>query len=174
MLFGVPIAEMTNTVSDATAVAGTCMRELWNRLGEARTFEARVFVAESYLLRRLSSPIQCSSFHSAANYILRRKGAVRVSELATAQQIGLRQFERHFRREVGVSARTFARVARFQCALDAKLAAPEETWLEIAHRFGYYDQMHMIHDFEKLGRHSPSLLVAEMGDVRPPALSSGK
>jgi hypothetical protein len=35
-------------------------------------------------------------------------------------------------------------VARFQAALDAKLASPARTWLDIAHRFGYYDQMHML------------------------------
>jgi hypothetical protein len=30
----------------------------------------------------------------------------------------------------------------------------------------------MIHDFEKLGRTTPSQLIAQMGDVRPPALTS--
>ena len=65
---------------------------------------------------------------------------------------GLRQFERSFERDVGVSPKSFARIARFQSALDAKLVSPQRTWLDIAHSFGYHDQMHMIHDFEALGR----------------------
>jgi transcriptional regulator GlxA family with amidase domain len=82
----------------------------------------------------------------------------------------LRQFERDFRREVGASPKVFARIARFQAALDAKIAAPKRSWLDIAHTFGYYDQMHMIHDFATLGRNSPTRLVSQIGDSRPPAL----
>jgi hypothetical protein len=52
-------------------------------------------------------------------------------------------------------------------ALDAKLTSPKRTWLDIAHNFGYYDQMHMVHDFETLGSNSPTHLIAQMGDVPP-------
>jgi transcriptional regulator GlxA family with amidase domain len=86
----------------------------------------------------------------------------------------LRQFEREFHREIGASPKVFARIARFQSALDAKVSAPKRTWLDIAHSFGYYDQMHMIHDFETLGRDSPTRLVAQLGDSRPPALASAE
>jgi hypothetical protein len=84
--------------------------------------------------------------------------------------VGLRQFERSFVREVGASPKSFARIARFQSAFDAKLVSPQRTWLDIAHSFGYHDQMHMIHDFEALGRTTPTHLIAQMADVRPPAL----
>jgi transcriptional regulator GlxA family with amidase domain len=88
--------------------------------------------------------------------------------------MGLRQFERQFRRETGASPKVFARIARFQAALDAKLASPRRTWLDIAHAFGYHDQMHMIHDFEGLGHNTPTQLITELGDVRPPALASSE
>jgi transcriptional regulator GlxA family with amidase domain len=81
---------------------------------------------------------------------------MRVSGVARRSSTGLRQFERDFRREVGASPKVFARIARFQAALDAKIDAPKRSWLDIAHSFGYYDQMHMIHDFATLGRNSPT------------------
>ena len=34
MLFKTPVCEMTNRFMDATAVGGSSLRELWNRLGE--------------------------------------------------------------------------------------------------------------------------------------------
>jgi methylphosphotriester-DNA--protein-cysteine methyltransferase len=68
--------------------------------------------------------------------------------------------------------KVFARIARFQSAMDAKLASPARTWLDIAHSFGYYDQMHMVHDFQRLGRNTPTQLLLQMGDVRPSALVS--
>jgi AraC-like DNA-binding protein len=174
LLFKTPISEITNRIVDATAVVGSSMRALWNRLGEMTAFGSRVRVVEEFLLDRVSVVPTRNQIAATANYIVRRHGDVRISALARANSLGLRQFERKFERETGTSPKTFARVARFQCALDAKLASPQRTWLDIAHSFGYYDQMHMIHDFEKLGRTTPSQLIAQMGDVRPAALASGK
>src|SRR5215831_11865265 len=104
---------------------------------------------------------------AATNYVLRRHGALRMTELAERANLGLRQFERQFLRDVGVSPKTFARVARFQTALDAKISCPERRWVDIAHDYGYHDQMHMIHDFEKLGHNSPTQLINALGDNRP-------
>jgi AraC-like DNA-binding protein len=174
LLFKVPICAITNRIADATAVAGSSMRALWNRLGEATAFGSRVRIVEEFLFDRLSFVSTQDEIAATANYIFHRHGAVRIPELASAHSLGLRQFERRFERETGVPPKAFERVARFQAALDAKLASPQRTWLDIAHSFGYYDQMHMIHDFEKLGRSTPSQLIAQMGDVRPPALTSNE
>jgi AraC-like DNA-binding protein len=174
LLFKAPICEITNRIADATAVVGASMRALWNRLGEEPAFECRVCIVEGFLLDRVRFVSTPNVIAATANDIFRCHGAVRIPELASAHSLGLRQFERKFERETGASPKAFARVARFQSALDAKLASPRRTWLDIAHSFGYHDQMHMIHDFEKLGRTTPSQLIAQMGDVRPPALTSDK
>jgi AraC-like DNA-binding protein len=161
LLFSTPISEITNRIADATATVGSSMRVLWNLLGEMPTFESRVRIVEEFLFDRLSFVSKHNEMAATANYIFRRHGAVRIPALASAHSLGLRQFERRFERETGVPPKTFARIARFQCALDAKIASPHRTWLDIAHSFGYYDQMHMIHDFEKLGRTTPSQLIAQ-------------
>jgi AraC-like DNA-binding protein len=173
-LFNIPMCEFTNRVADATSVLGNGLRSLWNRLGESSLFECRVAIVEEFLLKHATCAFTASRMVAAATYLFHRHGAVRIPTLADQDALSLRQFERAFRREVGVSPKVFARVARFQAALDAKAASPERTWLDVAHSFGYYDQMHMIHDFESLGGHSPTRLLAEMGDVRPPALTSAE
>lgn len=174
-LFDVPVSEITNRIVDAAAFHGPELRVLWNQLGEASCFEARIRITEAFLLNRIShfnqkKPI--SSMSLAANLIRRQHGAVPIHILADEYSLGLRQFERNFKREVGVSPKSFARVARFQGSVDAKLARPDRSWLDIAHSFGYFDQMHMIHDFERLGRTIPSQLITQMGDIRPPALAA--
>jgi AraC-like DNA-binding protein len=173
-LFGIPMHALTNRAEEADSVVGSYTRHLWNRMGESATFEGRVQIAEEFLMKRISQVSVQSRMSLAANYILQRHGAIRMTELADRANLGLRQFERQFRREVGVSPKTCARVARFQTALDAKIACPARTWVDIAHAFGYYDQMHMIHDFEKLGRSSPAQLIAKLGDNRPPGLMSSE
>ena len=170
LLFKTPVFELTDRMFDGTGISGSGLRCLWNRMGEAYTFEARVQIVEEFLLRRASSAAEHNKMICAANCIFRQHGALKISSLASHYSLGVRQFERAFERETGISPKVFARIARFQSALDAKLVSPQRTWIEIAHSFGYYDQMHMIHDFEKLGRAAPAELITQMGDVRPPAL----
>ena len=170
VLFGLPLSAVSNQFDDATAI-DPGFRFLWNRLGEVKAFAARVGIVEQYLLRRVAAGTASGDGIAAiANYLFRRRGAIKISKLAQLHGLGLRQFERRFEQGVGISPKVFARVARFQAALDAKLAFPARSWLDIAHSFGYYDQMHMVHDFESLGRNTPTNVITQMGDVRPVAL----
>ena len=50
----------------------------------------------------------------------------------------------------------FARIARFEAALDRMARSPQGSWTEVAHRFGYYDQMHMVHDFSRFTGETPT------------------
>jgi site-specific recombinase XerD len=130
-----PIHEMTNRFMDATAVVDSSFRELWNRLGEVSEFESRVLIMEKYLLDRVPRASVRNEITGSANFIFRERGAVGIAALASAHSLGLRQFERRFEREMGVSPKSFARIARFQFALDAKLVSPQRTWLDISHSF---------------------------------------
>jgi AraC-like DNA-binding protein len=83
---------------------------------------------------------------------------------------GIRQFERRFAQCTGVTPKLFARVARFQTALDMKIAQPDKIWLRIAHDLCYYDQTHMVLDFKHLTGTSPTQILSQIGDGRPQPL----
>ena len=171
-LFGVPPREITNKIDDAASVHGPDIRHLWNRLGEEQSFEERVQSVEEFLLARVGRVRACDRIGVVASFLFRARGSVNISELSRQSGLSLRHFERLFFNTFGMSPKIFARVARFQAAVDAKIERPQRSWLDIAHSFGYYDQMHMIHDFESLGRDTPTRLISEMGDVRPATLGS--
>jgi AraC-like DNA-binding protein len=171
-LFNIPVRETTNQFDDAFAFHGPAITELWNRMRDATTFARRVEIAEAFLLKRLATVSPHSKVTAAASYLFRQHGAVSIPELSRRDSLSLRHFERIFRTDIGISPKAFARIARFQSAMDAKLSNPARTWLDIAHSFGYFDQMHMIHDFERLGRNTPTQVLHQMGDVRPSALVS--
>jgi AraC-like DNA-binding protein len=99
-------------------------------------------------------------------------GTARISDIANQTSLSLRQFERRFTSEIGIGPKLFARVARFQMVLDAKVRCRNASWLTLAHEFGYHDQMHMIRDFYGLSGFSPSCLLERLGDNRPPALAA--
>jgi AraC-like DNA-binding protein len=54
---------------------------------------------------------------------------------------------------VGIGPKEFARVVRFQRAVH--LAALERNWARIAVDAGYYDQAHLIRDFQDLAGTAP-------------------
>ena len=85
---------------------------MWNRLGQSSLFEERVLIAEEYLMERATRSISQTGIVAAADYIFRRHGSMRIAELVDGLSLGMRQFERRFVQEIGVSPKAFARVAR--------------------------------------------------------------
>ena len=108
---------------------------------------------------------------SAALYMFKSKGIVRVNGVARHMSLGLRQFEPNFIAEIGLAPKLYSRVARFESALDAKINCQNVRWVDLACEFGYHDQMHMIRDFQKLSGLSPEYLLDRLGDIRPPVQS---
>ena len=72
-----------------------------------------------------------------------------IAALASRAGLSMRQFERRFIQQVGMRPKMLARVARFEAALEAKARRSTKSWTDVAHEFGYYDQMHMVHDFKE-------------------------
>jgi AraC-like DNA-binding protein len=74
-----------------------------------------------------------------------------------AQQAGLsdRQFRRVAQRLVGIPPKQFARIARFRRALAAGPSRGEKTWADVAAECGYYDQAHLVRDFNDFAGAAP-------------------
>ena len=134
---------------------------LWLRLAERHAFQERIQVAEEFLLPFANKALSRTLAMETAQHTYRRNGAVRILNLANDSSLSLRQYERRFATEIGITPRLFARMIRFQVALDAKRMSPQRSWLTIAHQLGYFDQMHMVHDFKSLGGKAPSKYSAD-------------
>jgi len=169
-LFNVPASSITDRCFDATSVCPS-LRTLGNQLGEETSFNRRVAITEKFLIRLLSFTVAENPVTAAAARLFRHKGNLRIADLAAQRSVGIRQFERLFFREIGITPKSYARIARFQAALDARLNNPSRSWTDIAHDLGFHDQMHMIHDFKKLADDAPSAVLSVIGDTRPPALT---
>jgi hypothetical protein len=64
-----------------------------------------------------------------------------------------------------VRPKLFARIARFEAALEHKACFATKSWTEIAHEFGYYDQMHMVHDFGEFTGGTPTEILTQLEAV---------
>lgn len=171
-LFSVPAEELTNNDFDGEAVLGRRFGELARRLGDVSSFSDRVRVANDYLCGRRSGVESAGVIAHTASQVLQSSGYVRVSALAIEAGLGIRQFERRFRHEIGIGPKLYARIVRFEAALRRKAAAPEMHWTEVAHDLGYHDQMHMVHDFNRLSGDSPTAICGQLDMFVQPELRS--
>lgn len=159
-LFSLSMEEISDRDFEGQAVLGPQIHQLEQRLGSTRTFAARVRLVDEFLSHRALQLDSFDSISAAAHRILTAGGAIRIPTLAADAGLSVRQFERAFLERVGVRPKLFARIARFEAALDSKARSVAKSWTHIAHEFGYYDQMHLIHDFADFAGETPSRTLA--------------
>ena len=157
LLFGLPAQEFTDRSFDAESVLGREVAFLQERFADCQTFEERISVADRFLLSRvLLAARSCDGVTAAASQLLRRGGGARIPAMAGGSGLSVRQFRRKFLQKVGISPKLFARIARFEAVTDKMARSPGASWTEAAHRFGYYDQMHMVHEFAEFTGETPT------------------
>ena len=161
-LFGIPGEVLANDHFDGGAALGRGLGELLRRLGAKTSFADRVVIADDSLRARCTTLEPASSVARAAMKVLAHDGCGRMLDLACSTGLGVRQFERLFRREVGMPPKLYARIVRFEAALRHKAASPARRWTDVAHVLGYHDQMHMVHDFNQLSGGSPTAVGSQL------------
>ena len=152
---GIPLSELTDAVVPLDTVIGRRCVELEQKIGSAADFQTRVAAAE----RELAS----ISPHTRAPQILQPMiseiqsslGRKTVGDLRHAYGLSERQLQREFARRVGVSPKTFSRIVRFQNLVRRIERSADPNLLESALELGYYDQSHMIREFNEFAGKSP-------------------
>jgi AraC-like DNA-binding protein len=161
-LFGIPMTQLTDAAYDAHAVIGPEISTLQHELGDAAGFAERIQLIEERLIRMLGYHDRPDPVAIAANNLFASNGIHRVSTMATDCGLSTRQFERRFLAQVGVPPKLYARIIRFNAALDHKLRCPSRTWSRIANEHDYYDQMHFVHDCRAFTGECPSRFLAHL------------
>lgn len=65
------------------------------------------------------------------------------------QNIHIRQVQRRFKRETGISIRTLKSIRRFRSVFDRLQSEANETWVQRALEVGYFDQPQLARDFKR-------------------------
>ena len=165
-LFRIPPYEFADQMFEARAVFGPWTTELWLKLAECETFSDRVWLATETLLPFAERATPQTRTMAAGESLLEADSGTRIEQLARDSCMTVRTFERKFVEEMGLSPKLFARLRRFQMALDRKRASGAR-WLDVAHDLGYFDQMHMVKEFRAFGGEAPSRVLQSCGDLQP-------
>lgn len=161
-LFGVPMTELTNAAYDAYGVIGSKIPNLEHELAETPGFAERIRTIEGHFTRMLPALGTPDLVAFAANRLFAGNGVQRVATMASQSGLSRRQFERRFLAQVGIHPKLYARIIRFNAAVDHKLQWRSDAWSRIANDRGFYDQMHLVRDCRAFTGESPSRLLARL------------
>ena len=168
--FSMPLDELTGAAPE--------LGDLWGpdsgrRLAESiwtlpdGAIRPRLAVIEQELIRRLrarKAPSRGSAWivQAAIAQIEASQGRLRIETLANDLKVSRQHLGTLFRSQVGISAKLFARICRFQHSV-AALRAGEQDFAGLAAEHGYTDQAHLVHEFRDLGGVTPSIFTIQAG-----------
>jgi AraC-like DNA-binding protein len=153
-LFGLPANELTNQFAGIKTLCGKEGEALEEKIMLALNNNQRIKIVCAFLEARLrnAKPGYANIFSSIKS-ISTSFLPMPVKVLAENNFLCVRQFERRFKEFSGFSPKLFLRIARFNSLLNKTFENKSLT--QIAYEYGYYDQSHFIHDFQKFSGHNP-------------------
>jgi AraC-like DNA-binding protein len=154
---GVPADELADTHIDLETLWGPPAMLLRERLCEAPTAAERFGILEEALIGHLFCPMEHHYAVSTALEMLGQQTNATVRDIAKNVGLSERRFIQAFKQEVGMTPKLFSRVQRFQRAR-ATIHRQEKMadWAGIAMECGYFDQSHLIRDFQEFSGISPA------------------
>jgi AraC-like DNA-binding protein len=157
LLLGLPMDELSRrvvTLEDLFGRGGTLLREA---VAEAPGWAERFAVIDQFLLTlldRARSPVP--SVTRALGRLHESGGTVPVGVIAAELGCSRRYLISRFREQVGVTPKLLARILRFERVVSLVDDRTEMGWAEVAQACGYYDQAHMIRDFNQFAGSPPN------------------
>jgi AraC-like DNA-binding protein len=167
-LFGLPLAELTNTIVDFAALLGKDAEVLLARLRASSDWVARFAILESFLLQRFADSKEGRrEIAWALRRLERSNGAVQIGDLADEIGWSRKKLIHSFQRETGLAPKGIGRIYRLNRMLSLLHGSARVSLAELAHESGYYDQAHFNRDFRDFAGLAPGDYLAE---IAPDAL----
>jgi AraC-like DNA-binding protein len=162
-LLGIPMSELLcRDGFDGTDLLGNEMNEINDQLREAVSFWKMKIIVENFLLKRAGKLKPSLPIDQVLPLLIKGRGLIKIDQLASQACLSIRQFERVFQQRIGLPPKHFSRLVRFAQAWIIKQQQPGMSWIKIAHECGYFDQMHLIRDFQEFAGVNPSVIESEL------------
>lgn len=154
--FPFPMEEIRDSVVDADLIWGSDFGDIRERLLETKDIEQRFSMVENFLLIHFRSKLNlnpCVAF--ALGEMIERPDQTSIARMNAKIGYSQKHFGEMFRKQIGVTPKSFLKIMRFQKAVRTMDAATEIDWATIAHDCGFYDQAHFINDFRHFSGFTP-------------------
>lgn len=168
-LFGLRMDQIADRGAPTDSLGLRPLDDLVAQIRRGPDFETRAAIADAWIAQRLAWTRPVERVDRVARLIRRAGGAPPVAEMAARAGLSSRQFQRRFVEQVGLSPKLYARTVRFDAVMQARERRPGLSWTELAHRYGYFDQAHLLRDAHAFTGASPTALIREADLMSDPS-----
>lgn len=164
-LFGVPAHELAERIVDWELLVAARHRSLPRRWQEAHdeTARARLLLSTLHGLMRPADPVPLGQALQAAARLRTTASPPRMADVAAAVGVGERRLQQVFRAQFGLSPRSWRRLARLHACLLRLRGTGPPRWSELALESGFYDQAHLVREFQALCGLTPGQYMLRRG-----------
>jgi AraC-like DNA-binding protein len=167
-LAGINMASLVNDAPAASDVLGRSALALDDSVRLAPDFSSRVAAVERWIAMTMEKREPDAAIEGASRLLMAGRGRARIGNLVRRSGLSASQFQRRFAIEVGMTPKLFSRTIRFDAAMAAHNKAPDRSWTDIVHEFGYFDQAHFIGECRAFAGVLPSGLIGDWENMRYP------
>jgi len=166
-LLGLPARVIGESVALLSDVIGPRAVELEERVIAGGPPSRAMERMAEVLSERLRSERANAVIDRAVRRVRRQGGTTRIDDIAGDINVSTRRLERHFLEHVGLTAKTFSRLVRFDRAVRAIATRGTTSWSQFALKHGYSDQAHFINEFREFAGITPVQFEAESRGATP-------
>jgi AraC-like DNA-binding protein len=163
---GYPADDLADKHVDLETLWGYSAVRLRERLCETPSDAERFALLQQALMDHVFRPMEHHYAVSTGLELIGKQSGVSLRDMAAEVGLSQRRFIQVFKAEVGMAPKLFSRVQRFQSA--RALIHRQENfpdWPEIAMECGYFDQSHLIRDFQEFCGVSPAAYLRQYNTV---------
>ena len=161
-IFGIPAAEFINCSANLEDTFGSCFTSFCYQIEALKTVEERIQLTDTYLLNRLKKAQNRESYVQRAAELIRHQGGeTTVESLSQEVCISTRQLEREFKNKLGLSPKSYMRIARLNKVMELLNQKSFKSLAQLSYYCGYADQAHFIREFKQLTGELPSLYASD-------------
>jgi AraC-like DNA-binding protein len=154
ILFNLPSGELNDQMLELEILLGFESEMINEKLsGMDHTMDKVHFLLSHFRGKFIRHRLRDIPMVHAMQNIRMRNGNVNIADFSRDYSLSQKQFERRFREYAGFTPKLYARIVRFENAVEAYPKLDSLT--DVAYELGYYDQSHFIHDFRKFSGFSP-------------------
>jgi len=161
-LFGIAEKEITDYFTEASAIAGTGLKDTEEKVYKEPDVERKFRIVEKWLMECLHKrENKCANITDKIRTISSSNGLEKLSKICS-NEANYKKVQRIFRDYIGISPKLYARMVRFENIHNELRACKTPDWMDIVTRYNFFDQSHLVKEFKFFSGTTPNEFLSKI------------
>lgn len=162
-IFGIPASEFVSNYVDIESLSLRRFRDHCNILKDKNSIGEMIKHTEYFFRMNLKeSKINLYYLNLAVDLIRKSDGLISVNDLSNKVFISKRQLEREFKQKIGMSPKSYIRLARLNKVNRLIIEGKRIDLSDLSFICGFSDQAHFIRDFKEFTGEAPKVFINKL------------